>query len=156
MITWVQDGDLLGAEVEALVNAVNTKGVMGRGLAAQFKARYPDHYLQYRDACASGKVQLGKVLVTQSTATPGLAIIHFPTKDNWRSRSRLHDIENGLVDLRQTAATLGLRSMAVPALGCGLGGLPWTDVRPLIEHALQHLSIDVLVYLPQSEPHQPG
>lgn len=89
MITWVQNGDLLDARADALVNAVNTRGIMGRGLAAQFKERFPDHYQQYRKACESGKVQLGKVLVTQSGSTPQLAIIHFPTKDHWRSRSRL-------------------------------------------------------------------
>lgn len=155
MITWMQSSNLLDAEVDALVNAVNTKGVMGRGLAAQFKDRFPDHYAQYRKACESGSVRLGKVLVTRTESPLHPIVIHFPTKDHWRSRSRLCDIESGLADLRHTAAALGLRSMAVPALGCGLGGLLWNDVRPLIVSALRDLPFEVLVYLPQADLHQP-
>ncbi len=151
MIKWVKDGDLLRAQTDALVNAVNTRGVMGRGLAAQVKQRFPDHYQQYREACAAGQVRLGEVLVTKSRSTPQLVIIHFPTKDHWRSRSQLADIETGLLDLRRTATKLGLQSLAVPALGCGLGGLPWGEVRRLIETRFQDAPIEVLVFLPQNQ-----
>lgn len=155
MIIWKQRGDLLDAQTDALVNAVNTRGVMGRGLAEQFRRRFPDHYRQYRSACAAGEVKLGRMLVTRADSTPGLTIVHFPTKDHWRSSSRLADIESGLAALRATVAELELQSIAVPALGCGLGGLAWEDVRPLIERSLQDVPARVLVYLPQVPDQSP-
>lgn len=146
-------GNLLDADVDALVNTVNTEGVMGKGVALQFRRAFPDNYERYRAASRGGAVDIGRMYVTETGRLEGpRLIINFPTKRHWKSRSRLADIEAGLVDLRRTLVEHGVRSVAVPALGCGLGGLRWTDVRPLIERALSDLDMEVLVFPPQSAP----
>lgn len=146
-------GNLLAADAEALVNTVNTKGVMGKGVALQFKRAFPDNYKAYQAACATGRVQLGRMLVFDSGRMERPRyIINFPTKDHWRSRSRLADIDAGLEDLRRVLTELEIDSVAVPPLGCGLGGLRWTDVRPRIERALGALPLRVLVYEPHGAP----
>ena len=146
-------GNLLEADAEALVNTVNTKGVMGKGVALQFKRAFPENYQAYRAACAAGRVQLGRMFVFDSGRMERPRyIINFPTKDHWRSRSRLADIDAGLEDLRRVLAELKIESVALPPLGCGLGGLRWADVRPRIERALGTVPVRVLVFEPHGAP----
>jgi O-acetyl-ADP-ribose deacetylase (regulator of RNase III) len=127
-------GNLLSADVDALVNTVNTLGVMGKGIALQFKRAFPANYRAYREACARGDVRLGRMFVFDTGVLgPRRYIVNFPTKEHWRSRSRLDDIRTGLDALVREVAERGITSIAIPALGCGNGGLAWADVRPLIE-----------------------
>ena len=148
------EGSLLDADVEVLVNAVNCKGVMGKGIALQFKLAYPENFEQYKQACDAGDVHLGEVLVVATGKIDNPAyIINFPTKYHWRDRSRLDSIEAGLRSLIRAVERLGIRSIAVPALGCGLGGLDWSDVKPLIEKAFAQVpDVRVLLFEPGSGP----
>lgn len=150
MIYYVR-GDLFRSGAEALVNPVNTVGVMGKGLALQFKERYPENYLVYRLACQRGEVRIGKVLAYDlGPSSSPRYILNFPTKAHWKDPSRLEYIRAGLVDLVRVIRELGIQSVAVPALGAGLGGLSWRDVKPLIEEALGGLEgVEVLVYEPR-------
>ena len=135
-------GNLLEADVDALVNTVNTEGVMGKGVALQFKRAFPANYKAYRAACKAGEVKLGRMFVFDTgRLEPPRYIINFPTKGHWRSLSRLSDIEAGLTDLRRVLTELPVESVALPPLGCGLGGLRWSDVRPRIEAALADLPV---------------
>lgn len=149
-------GDILAADVEALVNAVNTVGVMGKGLALQFKRAYPDMFDSYREAARRGELSPGRMHVwpTRTDGNPRY-IINFPTKRHWRSASRLTDIETGLASLVETVVGLGVSSLAIPPLGCGHGGLDWGRVRPLIEEALAALpGVTAVLYLPADDaPH---
>jgi O-acetyl-ADP-ribose deacetylase (regulator of RNase III) len=147
-------GDLLKAPVEALVNTVNTEGVMGKGIALQFKRAYPDMFKSYARACEAGSIQLGSMWVWQTASLEGpRLVINFPTKGHWRSRSRLADVHAGLADLRRVIDEYGIRSIAVPPLGCGNGGLDWSVVRPVIEQSLGDLAgVEVLVYEPVGAP----
>ncbi|HZT43802.1 MAG TPA: macro domain-containing protein [Chthonomonadaceae bacterium] len=147
-------GDLLRADVEALVNTVNTVGIMGKGVALQFRQAFPDNYTAYRKACMHGEVQLGKMFVfsTGHLTNPRL-IINFPTKRDWRNKSRLEDIEAGLLDLIAVVRREGISSIALPPLGCGSGGLKWEIVRPKIEDAFAALpKVHVLLYAPEGAP----
>ena len=137
----IAQGNLLVAQVDALVNTVNTQGIMGKGIALQFKQAFPAMFRDYEKACKAGEVRLGKMHVFDFGGLAGEArwIINFPTKGHWRERSRLTDIEAGLEDLVDTVRRLGIRSIAVPPLGCGNGGLNWADVRPRIEAAFANL-----------------
>ncbi len=151
-----EHGDLLAAPAEAVVNTVNTRGVMGKGIALQVKQRWPEVDRAYRAASTRGDVVLGRMHVVERRVLGDdgpRVVINFPTKDHWRSRSKLADVEAGLVDLRATIEKLDLRSIAIPPLGCGNGGLDWADVRPLIEAALSDLSdVDVIIYPPEGAP----
>lgn len=143
-------GNLLEADVEALVNTVNTVGVMGKGIALMVKEAFPENFREYAAACKRGEVEVGRVFLTQR---PGLAgprwIINFPTKKHWRHSSRIEWIEEGLVDLRRVILEKGIRSIAVPPLGCGQGGLRWQNVRGLIERKLGDLEgVEVVIYEP--------
>lgn len=140
-------GNLLKCEVEALVNTVNCVGVMGRGIALQFKNAFPENFKAYEAACKRKAVQPGYMFVfeTRQLTLPRF-IINFPTKRHWRDKSHIEDIEKGLIDLVRVIHEKDIRSIAVPALGCGLGGLNWSDVRPLIEQALKQLN-DVCVFI---------
>ncbi|MBE2197039.1 MAG: macro domain-containing protein [Anaerolinea sp.] len=153
MITYAT-GNILKAQVEALVNTVNCVGIMGKGIALQFKQAFPENYRTYARACELGEVQPGHMLVTHTgNLMPPHYIINFPTKRHWRSKSRLEDIETGLDALAQEIQRLGIHSIAVPALGCGNGGLDWNDVRPRIEQALGALpGVEVLVFAPEGAP----
>jgi O-acetyl-ADP-ribose deacetylase (regulator of RNase III) len=146
-------GDLLGAEAEALVNTVNCDGFMGRGIAAQFKRAYPENFKRYEAACKRGEVVPGKMLVTETgRLTNPRFIINFPTKRHWRGKSRIEDIEAGLVALVREIESRGIMSIAIPPLGCGLGGLDWRDVRPLIERALGAVpAVRALVFEPKTD-----
>jgi O-acetyl-ADP-ribose deacetylase (regulator of RNase III) len=148
-------GNLMQAPVEALVNTVNTAGVMGRGIALQFKQAYPAMFRAYETACKTDLVKLGKMHVFDLGGLVGGPhwIINFPTKGHWRTASRMKDIEAGLQDLVATIKRLGIRSIAIPPLGCGNGGLDWSDVRPRIEAAMHELpDVRVLVYPPGRAP----
>lgn len=143
-------GNLLHAEAEALVNPVNTAGVMGKGLALQFREAFPGNYEAYRRECKAERLVPGSVFVF---ACPGAAhpryIINFPTKRHWREPSRYEDIEAGLVDLVAQVAARNIRSLALPPLGCGLGGLDWNRVRPMIEEAFRtQPDVRVLLFEP--------
>lgn len=152
MIELVQ-GDILEADAEALVNAVNCVGPMGRGVAAQFKRAFPANFRVYQAACKRDEVQPGQMLVVETgRLTNPRFIINFPTKRHWRGRSQIDDIEAGLTALVAVIGRLGIRSVAVPALGCGLGGLDWSDVRPRIERALAGVpDVRVLLLAPRGE-----
>lgn len=143
-------GNLLEATTEALVNAVNTVGVMGKGIALQFKEQFPQNFKIYREACKAGTLDIGRLLpVKENTLTGKQWIINFPTKRDWRNKSELEYIELGLQDLVKVIASLQIKSIALPALGCGLGGLNWAEVCPLIEKYLGDLeNVEVIVYEP--------
>ena len=134
-------GNLLEAPAEALVNTVNTAGIMGKGIALQFKQAYPQMFRAYKRDCKAGEVKLGMVQVFDLGGLVGGPrwIINFPTKGHWRAGSRMADIETGLQDLVATIKRLHIRSIAVPPLGCGNGGLDWNEVRPRIESAFAAL-----------------
>jgi O-acetyl-ADP-ribose deacetylase (regulator of RNase III) len=151
----IAKGNLLEAPVEALVNTVNTEGIMGKGIALQFKQAFPAVFRDYEKACKAGEVRLGKVHVYDLGGLTGGPrwIINFPTKGHWRERSRLADIEAGLRGLVATVRRLRIRSIAVPPLGCGNGGLDWADVRPRIEAAFAELpDVHVHLYSPGHTP----
>lgn len=147
-------GNLLAADAEALVNTVNTVGVMGKGIALQFKRAYPAMFKAYERAAKKGEVRLGQMEVHQTGSLSGPQfIINFPTKQHWRARSRLEDIRSGLVDLVRVVDALGIKSIAVPPLGCGNGGLDWSEVEPLIIAAFAELpDVDALIYPPEGAP----
>lgn len=147
-------GNLLPADAEVLVNTVNTVGVMGKGLALQFRRAYPEMFEVYAEACKRGEVVLGRVHVWPTGATTGPRfVVSFPTKGHWRARSDLADlgdVRTGLVDLERVVRDLEIRSIAVPALGCGFGRLAWTEVGPLILSAFSHLTdIEVTIHAPE-------
>ena len=153
MIEYKQ-GDLLSTNVEAIVNTVNCVGVMGRGIALQFKKQYPGNFKHYETACKRGDVVPGKMLVyeTDSLANPRF-IINFPTKRHWRGASRIEDIEKGLPDLINIIKKYNIKSIAVPPLGCGLGGLEWNEVKPLMESIFTQLNgVEVTIFEPTGAP----
>jgi len=153
MITF-KTGDLLNEDAEALVNTVNCVGVMGRGVALQFKKHYKDNFKQYEAACKRKEVVPGKMFVFKTNyLTNPQYIINFPTKRHWRGASRIEDIENGLIDLVRVIDEYGIRSIALPPLGCGLGGLDWNSVRELIINYLADISgLEVIVFEPKGGP----
>ncbi|MGC4867462.1 macro domain-containing protein [Micromonospora sp. DT53] len=156
MITIAQ-GNLLAADAEALVNAVNTVGVMGKGIALQFKRAYPANYAAYRAACAATEIRLGQVFLYDSARPgPGRYVINFPTKGHWRTSSKVADVQAGLSDLVRVVRAHGISSVAVPALGCGNGGLDWGEVRPLLERAFADLAdVRVLLFPPDGASDSP-
>lgn len=141
-----KQGDLLQDEAETLVNAVNCVGVMGKGIARQFKETFPAMYLSYEQACRNHEVVPGKMHVYRMGSGRPKFIINFPTKRHWEDDSFMEDIDRGLVDLVRVVKELGIQSIAIPPLGCGLGGLDWADVRPRIVQAFEPLP-DVAVHL---------
>lgn len=147
-------GNLLTAGTDALVNPVNTAGVMGAGLALAFRFAYPANYRAYRNACAAGTVQPGRMFVHHTGRPNPRFIINFPTKRSWRDRTRLDDIRTGLDDLVGVVADHNVTSIAIPALGCGLGGQPWELVRKLIEEACTRIPhVPVVIYGPLTQRH---
>lgn len=144
-------GNLLAADVEALVNTVNTVGIMGKGVALQFKRAYPANFKAYRAACERGDVKIGEMFVfDMSSLDQTRYVINFPTKKHWRSKSRLVDVEAGLDDLVRVLTERRISSVAIPALGCGNGGLDWADVRPLIVAACDRMpDVRVLIFSPE-------
>lgn len=149
MITFVT-GNLLEAQVEALVNTVNTVGVMGKGIALMFKESYPDNTKAYEAACKAGSIHVGQMMTTRREDLVGPKwIINFPTKRHWRQPSKLEWIVEGLVDLKHVITDLGIQSIALPPLGSGNGGLDWLSVRERIVEALSELDdVNILVFEP--------
>lgn len=149
-----KSGDILNADAEALVNTVNCVGVMGRGVALQFKNAFPENFDAYAAACKRNEVQPGKMFIypTGELTNPRY-IINFPTKRHWRGKSRLSDIESGLDALAADVRRLGIRSIAIPPLGSGLGGLDWEDVKPRIMAAfVGMLDVSVQLFEPRGAP----
>ncbi|WP_122455762.1 type II toxin-antitoxin system antitoxin DNA ADP-ribosyl glycohydrolase DarG [Pseudomonas viridiflava] len=151
MIRFTQ-GNLLEADSEALVNTVNTVGVMGKGIALMFKERFAENYRLYAAACKAGEVETGKVHVTAVNEMDGPRwIVNFPTKRHWRSPSQMAWITEGLHDLRRFLLENHVKSVAVPPLGAGNGGLKWSEVREQIIDVLSELDVDVLVFEPSNQ-----
>ena len=141
-------GDIFRSKTTTLVNPANCMGVMGAGLALAFKKRFPAMYIEYHDLCARGQVHPGKPHLFRDIS--GTQILNLPTKVDWRDPSKLELIEAGLQWFRENYEVKGIGSAAFPALGCGLGGLSWDDVLPLMEKYLGDLPIYIEVYVPQS------
>lgn len=150
----LRSGDILKDDAEALVNTVNCVGVMGRGIALQFKDAFPENFKAYAAACKREEVQPGRMFVFETgQLTPPRYIINFPTKRHWRGKSRLGDIQSGLTALVKVLRERQVRSVAIPPLGSGLGGLDWREVRPLIEAAVKPLTdVRVTIYQPDGAP----
>jgi O-acetyl-ADP-ribose deacetylase (regulator of RNase III) len=145
MVQIVNTGNILEDSAEAIVIPVNTVGVMGKGLALQAAKEWPSVVPIYRLMLQTGELKIGQVFMV--THQPRLIL--FPTKAHWRNPSKLEYIQQGLKSMAEEIAKLDLRSVAVPALGCGLGGLDWNTVRPLIEAALANTPADVRLYAPR-------
>jgi O-acetyl-ADP-ribose deacetylase (regulator of RNase III) len=148
----LKKGDILKEETEAVVNTVNTKGVMGKGIALQFKERFPENYRRYKKACEAGDVETGKMFVTET----GLLlnpryVINFPTKEHWKNPSKMEYIHKGLHDLVRVIQNKNITSISIPPLGCGNGGLDWNVVRPAIENALSNIAnLHIVLYEPSN------
>lgn len=147
-------GNILEADADGVVNTVNTVGHMGKGIALQFRRAFPKNYESYRQACDNGEVQVGRMFIfDQQTLTNPRYIINFPTKRHWKGKSRMEYIESGLEALLGDVQRLALKSVAVPPLGCGLGGLNWVDVRKRLESAFErHPEVRWVVYEPAGAP----
>jgi O-acetyl-ADP-ribose deacetylase (regulator of RNase III) len=150
-------GNLFEADVQALVNTVNTVGVMGKGIALQFSRQFPEIIRPYQAACKSGSLVVGRVQTIQLSRLKGMSgpeyVINFPTKKHWKGDSKIEYIDSGLQSLRSEIERLGLKSIAIPPLGCGLGGLDWTDVRRRIFDALADMDdVHIQVYEPAGAP----
>lgn len=147
-------GDLLKSDADALVNTVNCVGVMGRGVALQFKKAFPDNFKAYKAACDREEVQPGKMFIFERRELVGPRfIINFPTKRHWKGKSRMEDVESGLEALAKDIRAFGITSIAIPPLGSGLGGLHWPDVRKRIEATLGDLpDVRVIVFEPNGAP----
>jgi O-acetyl-ADP-ribose deacetylase (regulator of RNase III) len=143
-------GDILKENTEALVNTVNCVGIMGRGIALQFKNAYPENFKSYAAACKRNEVRPGRMFVFETgQLTNPRYIINFPTKRHWHGKSRIEDLEAGLVALAEVIRSRNIRSIAIPPLGSGLGGLNWSDVRPRIEMTLREFSnLKVIIFEP--------
>lgn len=135
-------GSIFDSGAQWLVNPVNTVGVMGAGLALEFKKRSPDVFLRYQSACQRGEVRIGEMFLSGQ-------VVHFPTKEHWKAPSRLEYVERGLVPLVALVKAQGVQTIAIPALGCGLGGLAWGDVKVRIEAAFQNVDAQVYLFGPR-------
>lgn len=143
MLTYIK-GDLFSSPAQVLVNTVNTVGIMGKGLALEFKTRYPEMFKEYQKVCNDNLLDIGKLFLWKKEDK---WVLLFPTKKHWRSPSKLDYIEKGLEKFVQSYDELGIESIAFPKLGCGNGGLDWADVKPLMEKYLKHLPINIYIYL---------
>ena len=176
MLEYIEHGNILESPSEALVCPVNCVGIMGAGLAKQFREAYPQYYSEYAAACNRGRMSLGNVLVysTNTHIPKDLShdakifrkdlplspsyILSFPTKNHWKEKSSLQHIEHGLYTLQEEILFWEIHSIAIPAIGCGLGGLPWNQVYPLIERTIKRIeqdkeySIHARIYPPEDVP----
>jgi len=147
VVTFVK-GDIFKSPAQVLTNTVNCVGVMGKGVALEFKNRYPQMFNDYKARCDQGNVKPGQPYLWEDDSAQ---VLNFPTKRNWRDNSLLKDIEDGLKHFAGSYEQMGIQSIAMPALGCGLGGLKWSEVQPLIVKHLGALpDLDVYVYEPQN------
>jgi O-acetyl-ADP-ribose deacetylase (regulator of RNase III)/uncharacterized protein YwgA len=144
-------GNLLDSKAQTLVNTVNCVGIMGKGIALQFKEKFPEYFKDYERRCKSGRVKLGQPYIYQRLTPPW--IVSFPTKDHWRSVARLSDIIAGLDHLLYHYQDWGIKSIAIPPLGCGNGELEWRVVGPTIYRYVSQMNIDVELYAPHGTPH---
>lgn len=147
-----KQANLLESDAEAIVNTVNTVGVMGKGIALQFKNQYPNNYKLYATACKAKEVVVGKMFVTEETSLLGgkKIIINFPTKTDWRKPSEYSYIESGLQDLVNVIQEKNIKSIAIPPLGAGNGGLDWNKVKAVIEKYLTNIDCEVQIYQPNA------
>ncbi len=149
-------GNILQEQTDAIINTVNCVGIMGRGIALQFKQMYPENFKAYKQACDKGEVEPGKMFIYNS----GLLfnpkyIINFPTKRHWKGKSRVQDIKSGLVALKDDIINYEIKSIAIPPLGCGLGGLNWDEIKPIIEQVLGDLhDVKIVIYEPANNIEQ--
>lgn len=147
MITYI-NGDIFNSECKILVNATNSVGIMGGGLALQFKNTYYDMYLEYKKLCELGQHKIGELHLWKG---PNKWVLNFPTKTTWREPSKIEYIEEGLQQFIKSYKELRIDSIAFPALGCGLGKLSWDIVKPLMEHYLMltDIDVDIEIYEPK-------
>lgn len=148
-------GDMFGEPAEAIVNTVNCVGVMGKGVALEFKRRWPENFRAYKRLCDAGKLYPGKMFIFQMgdllENMDRQFLINFPTKQHWKAKSKIEYVEHGLDDLAYQVRELGIKSLVMPPLGCGNGGLDWNDVRPLIEEKLAPLQeVKFVVFVPSA------
>ncbi len=143
MITYVK-GDIFSSPSKIIVNTVNTVGVMGKGVALEFKNRYPDMFQCYKALCDEKKLDVGKLVLWKKSSK---WVLLFPTKKHWRNPSKMEYIEKGLIKFVENWDKLGANSIAFPRLGCGNGGLDWEEVRPLMEKYLNPLPLQILIYV---------
>lgn len=145
-------GNLLDSKAEALVNTVNTVGVMGKGIALQFKNQFPQNYKTYSKACKNGEVEIGKLLVTKESSLlyGEKIIINFPTKTDWRKPSEYSYIEAGLIELINVIEIMQIKSIAIPPLGAGNGGLEWNKVKRMMEYYLNNIPVEITIYEPNN------
>lgn len=142
-----RQGDIFTADVEALVNPVNCVGISGAGLAKQFKEKYPINFGYYANHCFAGNMQLGRMHLTHDESyLPYSFIINFPTKYHWRDKSSAKDIIEGIRGLVKAVHAFDIQSLAIPMLGCGLGGLRWSEIRPVIDYHFSDLLVRTVVY----------
>lgn len=143
-------GNIITSSAEALVNTVNTVGVMGKGVALQFKEEFPKNLLKYKEACNSGELTPGELLITRELNSNGeeKIIINFPTKLHWRNPSKYEYITKGLKKLTKAISEHNIKSIAIPPLGCGNGGLDWNIVKGMIEEALIDVECEIYIYEP--------
>lgn len=146
-------GNILDSDAQALVNTVNTMGIMGKGIALQFKEKFPTNFKLYASACKKGEVMIGKMFVVKENTLSGeKIIINFPTKTTWKKSSEYDYIENGLIDLVEVIKQKQIKSIALPPLGCGYGGLNWTEVKQLINKHLGQLEdVDIQIFEPNED-----
>ncbi|GAB4209706.1 MAG: macro domain-containing protein [Coleofasciculaceae cyanobacterium] len=148
-----KQGNLLEENTEALVNTVNCVGVMGKGIALQFKQAFPENFRQYKKACDAKEVQPGRMFTFSTGKLFPRYIINFPSKRHWKGKSKIEDVQAGLKALVAEVQKLGISSIAIPPLGCGNGGLDWAAVKPLIEAAFAELEdVQVVVFEPLAAP----
>lgn len=146
----IVSGNLLESKMQTHINTVNCVGVMGKGIALDFKNRYPAMFKDYARRCQNEEVILGEPYLFRQLFDPW--VLNFPTKGHWRSRSRIEDIKDGLDYLARHAQSWGITSIAVPPLGCGNGQLLWEDVGPIIAQHMQTLHIPIEMYAPPGVP----
>ena len=143
-------GNILQADVEALVNTVNTVGIMGKGIALAFKKAFPLNYKLYKEACDNKEFTVGSMFTTKTGQLMPKFIINFPTKEHWKRRSKIDFVKSGMKELVKTIKTNEIKSIPIPPLGCGNGGLNWNEVKPIIVNELQSINknIEVIIYEP--------
>lgn len=147
MFKYLQNQNIFNLNTEAVINTVNCVGVMGKGLALQFKQKFPENFKVYKKKCINGEINIGKMFIfNNGLINKPKFIINFPTKKHWREKSQLAYIEKGLQDLKKVIIDYKIKSISIPPLGCGLGGLKWKDVKNLIIESLSDLDICIVLY----------